>query len=150
MMWTGGKVTVTATTFTVGIVLLPAVGGALAALWMRARTASVDTKALAEAQAAARAAQPVADTLARIEAQMRELEAARRQSLGGMEASLAALSRDTVALANALRSPNARGRWGELTLRRVAELSGMSSYCDFIEQAAEDGKRPDMIVRIPD
>src|SRR5712692_426605 len=133
----------TAGTFIVGIVLALVVGAALAALWMRARMAS------AEAQAAARAAQPVADTLARIEAQMRELEAARRQSLGGMEASLAALSRDSVALANALRSPNVRGRWGELTLRRVAELSGMASYCDFIEQAAEDGKRPDMIVRIP-
>src|SRR5712691_303860 len=111
----------TAGTFIVGIVLALAVGAALAALWMRARAASLDTKAVAEAQAAARAAEPITDTLARIEAQMRELEAARRQSLGGMEASLAALSRDTVALANALRSPNARGRWGELTLRRVAE-----------------------------
>jgi DNA recombination protein RmuC len=139
----------TTATFIVGIVLALALGAALAVLWMRSRRALFDAKAAAEAQAESRAAQPVADTLARIETQMREMEAARRHSLGGLEANLAALSRDTLALGNALRSPNARGRWGELTLRRVAELSGMTPNCDFIEQSAEDGRRPDMIVRIP-
>jgi DNA recombination protein RmuC len=134
----------TAATFILGIVLALVVGAAVAAIWMRARV---------HAQSAAPAGQPVADTmaltLARIEVQMREFESARQHSLGGLEANLATLSRETVALSNALRSPNARGRWGELTLRRVAELSGMVSFCDFVEQVSDDGRRPDMIVRLP-
>jgi DNA recombination protein RmuC len=52
-----------------------------------------------------------------------------------------------------LRTPSVKGRWGELTLRRVAELAGMSDYCDFQEQVsttADEGRlRPDMIVRLP-
>ncbi len=68
---------------------------------------------------------------------------------GGLENQLTSLSRETVALSQALRAPNARGRWGELTLRRVAELSGMVPYCDFFEQESGDGMRPDMIVRLP-
>jgi len=91
----------------------------------------------------------MADSLARIEAQMRELESHRQHSLGGVEAHLAMLSKETLALSQALRGPNARGRWGELTLRRVAELAGMSPYCDFLEQQTEDRKRPDMIVKLP-
>jgi len=116
----------------------------MAAWWMRPRPAPPPAVA---------AAQPVADilavTLARIEAHMREVESARQHSHGALEANLASLSRETVALSNALRSPNARGRWGELTLRRVAELSGMVPFCDFVEQVSDDGKRPDMIVRLP-
>src|SRR5262249_32453914 len=95
------------------------------------------------------ATRPISDTLARIETQMREFEAQRRQALGGVEANLATLSRETAAISQAMRAPNSRGRWGELTLRRVAELSGMSPYCDFTEQHTQDGKRPDMIVRLP-
>ena len=133
----------TLATFLAGFVLALALGAVLAAVWMRARSAS------AEAKAAALAVRPVAETLARIETQMREFESARQHSVGGLEANLATLSRETMALAGTLRSPNARGRWGELTLRRVAELSGMSPFCDFAEQASEDGKRPDMIVRLP-
>ncbi|HLW76177.1 MAG TPA: DNA recombination protein RmuC, partial [Bryobacteraceae bacterium] len=48
-----------------------------------------------------------------------------------------------------LRSPHSRGRWGELTLRRVAELAGMAAWCDFYEQESSNGTRPDMIVRLP-
>src|SRR5207302_7140162 len=124
-------------------VLALALGGTLATVWFRARAASL------EAKAAIDAARPVSDTLARIETQMREFEAQRRQMLGGLEANLASLSRETGAISQAMRAPNARGRWGELTLRRVAELSGMSPYCDFTEQHTQDGKRPDMIVRLP-
>ena len=57
-------------------------------------------------------------------------------------------------LVNALRRPEVRGQWGELTLRRLAELAGMVEHCDFYEQvhsSAEDNViRPDMVVRMPD
>lgn len=92
---------------------------------------------------------PVAEALDRIEAQMREFEAHRQHMLGGLENQLSSLSRETVALSQALRAPNARGRWGELTLRRVAELAGMVPHCDFYEQESGDRQRPDMLVRLP-
>ena len=88
-------------------------------------------------------------TLARLETQIRELESQRQHSLGGLNQQLTSLSRETVALSQALRAPNSRGRWGELTLRRVAELSGMAANCDFYEQNSADGQRPDMIVKLP-
>src|SRR6266404_2767244 len=85
----------------------------------------------------------------RIESQMRGFESQRQHMLGGLEQHLAALSRETVALSQALRTPNSRARWGELTLRRVAELSGMAAYCDFFEQESGNGMRPDRIVKPP-
>lgn len=48
-----------------------------------------------------------------------------------------------------LKSNQARGRWGEETLRRVVEAAGMSAHCDFIEQTQEEDKKPDMIVKLP-
>lgn len=92
---------------------------------------------------------PVSDALQRIESQMREFEAQRQHMMGGLEQQISSLSRETVALSQALRAPNARGRWGELTLRRVAELGGMVPYCDFFEQESSERMRPDMIVRLP-
>jgi DNA recombination protein RmuC len=64
------------------------------------------------------------------------------------------LSERTGSLANALRSPSVRGRWGEAQLRNVVELSGMIEHCDFVAQAStRDGEgdllRPDLVVRIP-
>ena len=61
------------------------------------------------------------------------------------------LQAETAKLANALRSPQIRGRWGEMTLRRTAELAGMSIHCDFVEQeTGGDGRlRPDMVVKLP-
>ncbi len=57
----------------------------------------------------------------------------------------------TTTLASALRGTQVRGRWGELALRNIAELAGMTEHCDFTEQTTTDeGKRPDMVVRLPE
>jgi DNA recombination protein RmuC len=133
----------TPATFLAGIVLALALGAAMAALWFRARTAAN------EARAAADATRPIAGTLERIESQIRDFESQRQHMLGGLEHQLTSLSRETIALSQALRAPHSRGRWGELTLRRVAELAGMVPYCDFFEQATGDRQRPDMIVKLP-
>jgi DNA recombination protein RmuC len=119
-------------TFVIGIVLTLALGAFLTALWFRTRPDP-----------------PMAATLQRLELQLRELESQRQHMQGGLDQQLTSLSRETVALSQALRAPNSRGRWGELTLRRVAELSGMASQCDFFEQHSSDGQRPDMIVKLP-
>jgi DNA recombination protein RmuC len=119
-------------TFVAGIVLALGLGIFLTALWFRSRPDH-----------------PMAATLERLELQLRDLESQRRQMQGGLDQQLTSLSRETVALSQALRTPNARGRWGELTLRRVAELSGMAPQCDFFEQHSSDGQRPDMIVKLP-
>jgi DNA recombination protein RmuC len=96
---------------------------------------------------------PLSDSLGRLETHVRELERAREKAYGSLGEQLQSLSRETTILSTALRSPQARGRWGEVTLRRVAELAGMVKNCDFVEQStqASDGVRirPDMIVRLP-
>ena len=102
---------------------------------------------------------PLRETLARVEAQLRESDADRARSHAAIaeQVGIARQSSDqlriqTQALVTALRRPEARGRWGELQLRRVVELAGMSARCDFDEQvavAAPDGAlRPDMVVRL--
>lgn len=130
-------------TFVAGIVVAIAIGVAVTAAWFRGRAAAE------AAREAADPTRPIADTLARIETHMRDIEAQRQHMLGGLEQQLGALSKETVALSQALRAPNARGRWGELTLRRVAELAGMVPYCDFYEQESGVAQRPDMLVRLP-
>ena len=103
---------------------------------------------------------PVNEALERYDRQIRELERAREKAYGGLlqqVASLAesqnALQRETGKLTSALSKPHVRGRWGEITLKRVAELAGMQNHCDFVEQAsAGDGEglmRPDMIIQLP-
>jgi len=91
-----------------------------------------------------------------------ELERERRDSSGKLSGQIeslvsvqALLQRETRNLSTALRRPEVRGRWGELTLKRVVELSGMVERCDFVEQpqvdAGERGVlRPDLIVRMPE
>lgn len=93
--------------------------------------------------------QTIVDALGRIESQIRDFDSRRERMFGGLEHQLTSLSRETIALSHALRAPNSRGRWGELTLRRVAELAGMAAQCDFFEQQSEGRSRPDMIVRLP-
>jgi DNA recombination protein RmuC len=102
---------------------------------------------------------PLKETLARVEAQLREADAARVASHAELatQVNLARQSSEqlriqTQALVTALRRPEARGRWGEMQLRRVAELAGMSAHCDFDEQVTvvtDDGTvRPDLVVRL--
>src|SRR5579864_6969820 len=97
---------------------------------------------------------PLTDSLGRLETQVRELERAREKAYGSLGEQLQTLARETTTLSTALRSPQARGRWGEITLKRVAELAGMVENCDFLEQQTRDGDgsriRPDMLVRLPD
>ena len=103
---------------------------------------------------------PLKDTLGRLEAQLRDSDSARQASHAALAEqvnltrhSTEQLRDQTQALVTALRRPEARGRWGELQLRRVVELAGMSARCDFDEQVAvtgDDGgaQRPDMVVRL--
>jgi len=97
--------------------------------------------------------QPLADSLGRLEIHVRELERAREKAYGSLGEQVQTLARETATLSTALRSPQTRGRWGEVTLRRVAELAGMVHNCDFQEQETREGDgvriRPDMIVRLP-
>jgi DNA recombination protein RmuC len=102
---------------------------------------------------------PLKDTLARVEGQLRQLEQARVAAYTSLTEQVSfvrdtseKLRTQTMALVSALRAPQARGRWGEMQLRRVVEIAGMVERCDFDEQmSAEttDGRqRPDMIVRL--
>ncbi len=97
--------------------------------------------------------QPLASALEKLEGQVRDLDRARQDAFGALRGELQRLAQETGTLSNALRAPQVRGRWGEVTLRRVAELAGMVKHCDFTEQETgqtEDGRiRPDMVVRLP-
>ena len=103
--------------------------------------------------------QPLRDTLARVEAQLRETEEARHLSHAALTEQMKItrqssddLRAQTQALVTALRRPEARGRWGEMQLRRVVEMAGMTPRCDFDEQVsvqtAEGVFRPDLVVRL--
>ncbi len=97
---------------------------------------------------------PLADSLQQVGQRVQELDRARAQSYGALRQQVELLSERTGSLANALRSPNVRGRWGEAQLRNVVERAGMLEHCDFVAQAStRDGEgdllRPDLVVRIP-
>jgi len=104
--------------------------------------------------------QPLQQALETYQKEARELEEKRLREISGVSRQLGdvalaqtALQRETANLVNALRAPQVRGRWGEIALRKTAELAGMTKYCDFDEQASvqtEGGRlRPDMIVHLP-
>jgi DNA recombination protein RmuC len=112
-------------------------------------------------QAFAELIKPIGETLKKTEAQIHEIEKERKEAygnisryLGSMNETQSQLQAETRNLVQALRRPEVRGQWGEMTLRRLAELAGMVNYCDFFEQDSRDtdsGRmRPDMIVRMPD
>ncbi|MBI5143430.1 MAG: DNA recombination protein RmuC [Nitrospirae bacterium] len=114
----------------------------------------------ARREAVAALVKPIGDGLTRYEAGIREMEKARNEAYGSLNNHLNALGQsqqtlqsETRNLVNALKMPQVRGRWGEITLRRVVEVAGMSAYCDFSEQvsvSSEDGRlRPDMVIRLP-
>ncbi len=104
---------------------------------------------------------PIREALESSKRQIDALEKARSEAYGSirtqleaMQASQLNLNRETQNLVKALRRPEVRGRWGEITLRRLVELAGMVEHCDFQEQVhtSSDAQvvRPDMIVRLPD
>ena len=111
-------------------------------------------------QAIGELVKPLTESLYRYDEQLRHLEQSRQVAYGGLDQHLKSLAesqqrlqQETGNLVNALRAPAVRGRWGEITLKRVAELAGMVAHCDFVEQESvtiEDGRlRPDMVVHLP-
>src|SRR5437762_1868057 len=105
--------------------------------------------------------QPLRAALERTEAQVQSLECERREAFATLRTQIetlaggqAQLQRETRNLATALRRPEVRGRWGELTLRRLVELAGLTEHCDFTEQLQVVGEggslRPDLVVHMPD
>ncbi|MEM7626000.1 MAG: DNA recombination protein RmuC [Planctomycetota bacterium] len=101
---------------------------------------------------------PIGEKLEKATSVIGEIEKSRKEAYGGLKQHLAAMVSDqkrlrdeTANLVKALRRPEVRGQWGEMQLRRVAELAGMAAHCDFTEQAtAESGTlRPDMVVDLP-
>jgi DNA recombination protein RmuC len=104
--------------------------------------------------------QPLKESLARVDGALQQVEqnrvgthSALTEQLRAMQSAQQSLQTETGRLVQALRSPNVRGQWGELQLRRVVEAAGMLEYCDFdLKQSVDaDGARltPDMIVRLP-
>ena len=130
----------------VGLAIGTAVGFALA----RSRTAPPGLAALLG---------PASEAMARVEAQLHQVERDRIDAYAGLREQVAALHRTSgelgaqaTALAGALSSPQVRGRWGEVQLQRIVELAGMVEHCDFDTQVTargDDGAaRPDLVVRL--
>jgi DNA recombination protein RmuC len=106
---------------------------------------------------------PIREALEKTTQQIGEIEKSRKEAYGGITKQLEVMAQshdvlrsETSKLVSSLRQPNVRGQWGELTLRRLAELAGMVDRCDFAEQVhvkSKDGDnsfRPDMIVHLPE
>jgi DNA recombination protein RmuC len=114
----------------------------------------------AREKAVREAVRPVSEALEKYDQQVKAMENARQKAYGELSQQVVSLAqtqnelqRETGKLVNALRMPHVRGRWGEITLRRVVELSGMQNRCDFFEQqtaqASDSMARPDMIICLP-
>jgi DNA recombination protein RmuC len=103
---------------------------------------------------------PLGETLGQLNDRLSQVESSRQEAYGELKSQVQMLAQsskelrdETGTLSNALKQPQVKGRWGELTLRRVVELAGMSAHCDFDEQASVDTEsgrlRPDMTVHLP-
>ncbi len=151
-----------------GLALGAALGFLVARAWsagadgevrvLRERLAAADTLAGRRDDVAVTVA-PLRDALGKVETHLRVLEHDRVAAYSALTEQVRALSstgeglRDqTRSLVTALRAPQARGRWGEMQLRRVVELAGMVEHCDFSEQESvttdDVTLRPDLVVRL--
>jgi DNA anti-recombination protein RmuC len=140
------------------IVLALVVGGLLGYLTATLRKTS-DVEVLKGQQSVASLVDPLRHQLSRVEDQLQHLEVDRarasaelREQVSTVSLGSQRLQQETRNLVDALRKPQARGRWGELQLRRVVEFAGMLDRCDFTEQASfatDDGVlRPDLVVQL--
>ncbi len=100
---------------------------------------------------------PVKETLGKLDEGLHKLEKERKGDHVSLKTQVQSLmdakkelSQETSNLVKALRTPLARGRWGEIQLRRVVEIAGMLNHCDFYEQKVGEGAlRPDLIIKLP-
>ncbi|MGD0990561.1 MAG: DNA recombination protein RmuC [Candidatus Sulfotelmatobacter sp.] len=111
-------------------------------------------------KAVAELVSPVRESLNKVDTQIQQMEIERGKAYSALYTQVQSLmvsqkelQSQTGNLVRALRTPNVRGRWGEIQLRRVVEIAGMLSYCDFAEQetvTTENGRlRPDLVVKLP-
>jgi len=107
---------------------------------------------------------PLAESLQTYRKEMNDLESLRNRDMGSLDKLLKTvletnqqLKKETGQLVSALKSPTVRGKWGEVQLKRIVELAGMSQHCDFSEQTSVSGTsigddskyRPDMVIHLP-
>jgi len=103
---------------------------------------------------------PMHQALMKFDGKVNDLEKQRvgayevlRQQVSDLVSSQKELRQETSNLVKALRAPSVRGQWGEMQLKRVVEMAGMISHCDFLEQVStqtESGRlRPDMVINLP-
>ncbi|MEL6776438.1 MAG: DNA recombination protein RmuC [Cyanobacteria bacterium J06597_16] len=120
------------------------------------QTAATGDLALKQ-QAVEAVVQPLATSLSKVETFLQTIEGQRvaaysqlTEQISALASSQVQLQAETANLAKALRSPTVRGRWGEIQLKRVVEIAGMSEHCDFTQQVTQvEGLRPDMLVKLP-
>lgn len=113
-----------------------------------------------EREAVSGAVNPLKDSLVQVQALVRSIEEDRNKAYGSLDSNLnnlmaatSSLKQETVTLSTALRNPRTQGRWGEVALRRLVELAGMTEHCDFETQVSlsnvEERLRPDLVVHLP-
>ena len=107
-------------------------------------------------QAIATLVKPLEEHLQTYQQRLQQAETAQSGTLGEVKRQLESLgaqsqllAHETLQFRRVLSSNQARGRWGEATLRRVVEAAGLSAHCDFVEQAQSGDAKPDLIVRLP-